>query len=143
MSIVLPLSLRGERVTTRELKQLYYLEREIEDGERRLAELKEKGYSARTSKLEAIPGGGNGSSVETVGTEIADFENALNAKKAEVQRLNDFIDGTEDSLIRQILTYKYRENCSWYSVARKVGGYNTNESVRKACARYLERSSKK
>lgn len=130
-------------MTTRELKQLYYLEREVAEDERKLAELRTKGYSAKTSKLNAVPAGEFGSSVEALGTELADLELALERKREEVERLNGFIDGTEDSLIRQILIYKYRENCSWHSVARKVGGYNTNESVRKACVRYLKKTSKK
>lgn len=127
-------------LTANELSQLYYLDREIADDERRLAEARSRAYVAKSSKIDAMPGGEYGSSVETAGTEIVDLENSVRVKREERERLKRFIDETPDSLIRQILRYRYEHHCSWHAVARRVGGGNTNESVRKAAQRYLEKS---
>ncbi|MBQ8893384.1 MAG: hypothetical protein IJ043_03130 [Clostridia bacterium] len=127
-------------MTAQELSQLYYLEREIAEEEERLAEVRARGYTAKGSKLDAMPGGEVGSSVEAIGSEIVDLERRIAAKRRELARLKDYISTVPDSLIRQILHYRYELRCSWHGVARRVGGGNTNESVRKAAHRYLQKN---
>lgn len=130
-------------LTANELSQLYYLDREIADDERRLAEARSRAYAAKNSKLDAMPGGELGSSVEAAGSEIVDLERSIRAKREERDRLKRFIEDAPDSLMRQILHYRYECRSSWHGVARRVGGRNTNESVRKAAHRYLEKTEKK
>lgn len=51
-----------------------------------------------------------------------------------------FLNTVTDSYIRRIITFRYIDHMSWNRVADKVGGGNTEDSVRKALDRYLEKS---
>lgn len=51
----------------------------------------------------------------------------------------DFIESVEDSHIRMIITYRVIENYSWQQVAEAMGGGNTEDSVKKAFYRFLDR----
>lgn len=55
------------------------------------------------------------------------------------EEVESYIDAISDSYIRQIFTYKYIEGLSWKSVARKLGGYNTSDSVRMAAKRFFNK----
>ena len=105
-------------MTTRELGQLYYLKREIAMYEREIAHLRRNR--------------------EDDGAEI---ETALREKKKSAEqerlRLELFIAGIPDSLVRQIFTLRFCESYSWAQVALAVGGGNTADGVRMICTRYL------
>lgn len=51
----------------------------------------------------------------------------------------DFIESIEDSRMRMIVTYRIIENYSWSQVADAMGGGNTEDSVRKAFVRFVEK----
>lgn len=51
-----------------------------------------------------------------------------------------FIGTVSDSFIRRIITFRYVDHMSWNRVADKMGGGNTEDSVRKALDRYLEKT---
>lgn len=57
----------------------------------------------------------------------------------EYNRLTCFIAGVEDSLIRQILRFRYIDMFSWNEVAKRVGGNNTADGVRKIAERFVQR----
>ena len=57
-------------------------------------------------------------------------------KILEVER---FMNTVEDSLTRRIIYFRYVEHLPWNKVADKVGGGNTEDSVRKTLDRYLEK----
>lgn len=50
----------------------------------------------------------------------------------------EYIEGIDDSLIRQILTYRYINGLSWTQVAAHIGGGNTADSVRMAHNRFFQ-----
>ena len=50
-----------------------------------------------------------------------------------------FINSVDDSLTRRIIYFRFIEHLSWKKVADKVGGGNTEDSVRKTLDRYLEK----
>lgn len=52
--------------------------------------------------------------------------------------VNNFIDGIEDSLVRQIITLRYIEGLNWYEVSDRIGENSTSESVRKIAERYIK-----
>lgn len=56
-----------------------------------------------------------------------------------VFEIDKFMNTVTDSLIRRIIYYRYIEHFSWNMVAAKIGGNNTEDSVRKALDRYLEK----
>ena len=43
--------------------------------------------------------------------------------------------------LRVILRYRYVEGLDWWGVADKIGGNETNETVKKAAQRYLDKIS--
>ena len=112
-------------MTKKDLSQLYYLNREIEEQQRRLAELETLSTSC-TSQITGMPQiSGVSDKIAKYAVEIADIKNLLdlNLKKCfyELKRLNRFILGIEDSQMRLILTLRYINRLSWQQVAISIG----------------------
>lgn len=122
-------------VSREELSQLKYLNREIEGEKRRLAELRNRINSRMGATLSPAE-------QEWLRAEIATAEKLIDSKilyaMAEYNRLNRYIASVDDSLIRQILAYRYINNFTWVQVAMHIGGGNTEEGVRKAHDRFLK-----
>lgn len=130
-------------MTLKELSQLYYLKREIEMDQRRLRELDAKAMPG----AQVITGMPHGSNVADIvgryAVEIADLRGIIEAKQQqcihERNRLERYIAGIDDSLLRQIFTYRFVNGLPWGQVAACIGGGNTVDSVRMACYRYVEK----
>ena len=128
-------------MTLKELSQLYHLNREIEMDKQRLRELEAKtlpGAQVITNMPHA-PG-----VVDKVGqyaAEIADLRGIIEAKHKqclyERNRLERYIAGIDDSLLRQVFTYRFVNGLPWEQVAVSVGGGNTGAGCRMMCRRYL------
>lgn len=56
-----------------------------------------------------------------------------------VSDIEEFLNGIEDSFIRRIINLRVIEQLSWNKVADKMGGYNTEDSVRMAFERFLKK----
>ncbi len=130
-------------MTIKELSQLYYLEREIEMDKRRLKELEAKAVPG-AQKLTGMPGSSGVSDVVgDCAAEIADLRGIIEAKHRqclyERNRLERYISSVDDSLIRQIFTYRFVNGLTWNQVAACIGGDNTADGVRKAAKRYLKK----
>ena len=125
----------------KELSQLYWLNREIEEQQRRLAELESLATSCAYQITGMPKGRGVDDKLAKYVAEIADLRSLidLNIKKCfyELNRLNRYINSLEDSLIRQILSLRYINRLSWLQIAFSVGGNNTADGVRKAHDRFL------
>ena len=128
-------------MTARELKNLYYLKKEIKEQQRRLAEL-EAAATNCSSKITGLPSGeGISDRIGNYAAQIADLRALLdlNVKKSfyELNRLIRYIGGIEDPLIRQIMIYRFENHMSWQQIERAIGGNNKAESLRKKLYRYL------
>ena len=131
-------------MTKKELSQLYYLNREIEENQRRLQEL----MAFAEGKAVEITGMPKASGIYDIigdcAAEIADLKNiiALNTQRCwyELSRLRRYIDSVEDSQMRMILTLRYVNGLKWQQVAFSIGGGNTADSVRLAHDRFLKAS---
>ena len=134
-------------MTLKELSQLYWLNREIEQDKKRLEELRAQS-SISAAKLTGMPRSGavEGSSIDRYIAEIVDLEAIISAKLIqclhERNRLERYIADIPDSLTRQIFTLRFINGLSWLQVAYSVGG-NTESSVRMLCTRYIEQENKK
>ena len=131
-----------ERMTLKELSQLYWLNREIEMDQQRLREL----------ELKALPGAqvltgmphapGVVDKVGTYAAEIADLRGIIEAKHQqclyERSRLERYISSINDSLLRQIFTYRFVNGLPWEQVAACIGGGNNAGNVRMLCYRYIK-----
>ena len=136
-------------MTLKELSQLYYLNREIERDKKRLEDLKAQSRSISASKITGMPRGGSiaGSSIDRYIAEIVDLEAIISAKITqclhERNRLERYIADIPDSLTRQIFTLRFINGLPWLQVAYGIGGYNTEDSVKKICYRYVEKENEK
>ena len=131
-------------MTKRELSQLYWLNREIEEDKRKLTEL-EAAAEGGTAKITGMPHvSGNGRSIENYTVLIAEQRDLIEAKIRQTvilyNRLNRYIATVPDSLMRQILSLRYINGLSWFQVAQHIGGGNTADSVRKAHDRFLQKT---
>lgn len=54
--------------------------------------------------------------------------------------VEEFVSGIKDSHIRRIVTLRVVEGLSWNDVAKKIGGGNTEGSVKMAYQRFMEKS---
>ena len=132
-------------MTVKELSQLYYLNREIEMDKRRLAELEMLASHPKARNLDAMPHApGYGDALARCVAEIVDLKAIISAKQQqciyERNRLERYISGIPDSLTRQIFALRFINGFSWHQTAMRVGGGNTDESVRKRVYRYLQSS---
>lgn len=133
-------------MTLKELSQLYYLNREIEMDKNRIEELRAKAEST-SSPLTGMPGNKNPENrLERYIAELVDLEAIVTAKQLqcihERNRLERYIADIEDSLTRQIFTLRFINGLSWIQVGFRVGGGNTDKTVRMNCYRYLNRDKK-
>lgn len=129
-------------MTKRELSQLYYLNREIAEQERRLKELESAAESA-TQRITGMPnGGGMMDKISHYATEIAYLKGIIQCSRDrcwyELAKLTEYINSVDDCLVRMVLTLRHVNGLSWLQVATSIGGDNTADGVRKIHDRYLE-----
>lgn len=56
-----------------------------------------------------------------------------------LNQVEEFITSIEDSRMRRIVTLRFVDNLSWGRVADRIGGGNTEDSVKKSFYRFMER----
>lgn len=131
-------------MTLKELSQLYYLNREIEMDQRRLKELELKAVSCSPALTGMPRAPGVGDRVGNYAAEIVDLKGIIEAKLQqciyERSRLERYISTIDDSLTRQIFTYRFVNGLPWSQVAACVGDGYTAEAVRQTAHRYIKRN---
>ena len=129
-------------MTLKELSQLYYLNREIEMDKRRLQDLEVKAVSCSADLTGMSHASGVSDRVGRYAADIVDLKGIIEAKLQqciyERSRLERYIVEIDDSLLRQIFTYRFVNGLPWKQVAACVGGGNTSDGCRMAVHRYLE-----
>ena len=112
----------GKRMTQKELEQLYWLNREIESEQARLMQL--NGALFYGKKAPGLPQM-DAYEREAVRGELEECRVLLQARieraAKEYRRLCEFIDSVEDSLMRQILSFRYINGLPWQQVAFMIG----------------------
>lgn len=130
------------KITKKELSQLYYLKREIRSDERRLQDLKDAATKI-TQSISGMPGSGRKSDKTAIAAEISDLEKIISSKKrmciAHYNMIARYVAGIDDSMMRQIVMYRHLDMMKWRDIAQKIGGGNTEDGIRKAYTRYLEK----
>ena len=112
-------------MTKKELSQLYWLNREIEEEKRKLRELE----AAATSNAATITGlphvSGAHDKIGDMAILIAEQRDLIDLKVRqsviEYNRLNRYIAGVEDAQMRMILSLRYVNGMSWQQVAFAIG----------------------
>lgn len=134
-------------MTLNELSQLYWLNREIEMDQERLAELEQKATSISSPNLSGVPGSSNhfDNKIQRYVADIVDLQMIILAKQQqcihERNRLERYIATIPDSLTRQVFTLRFINGLPWRQVAAHIGGNNTEDSVKKTCYRYIDKSN--
>lgn len=127
-------------MTKEELKQLTYIDKDIDRLRERIEQL-ESEVEKVTQRLRVAPAAT--SQDDYLKEILIDLKDKMTAKiqdmAAQKMIIEDYLLGIDDSLLRMILSYRYVDMLSWYDVALKVGGGNTTESVRKISDRYFEK----
>lgn len=130
-------------MTIHELSRYYYLSKLIEEEERHVADLEAR----------LMPGGVDMSGMpknpspknmmEEIIPLIVELRDEIEKQKLEYMiersRLERYIRSVEDYNVRLIMQYRFVDFMTWQQVARRVGGRNTADSVRKLCERYLKK----
>lgn len=115
-----------------DLKGIYYANKEIERLKRRIEEL-ETAVMSVTTKNDGMPKGNN--KTNYLIEDLVDTKELLRLKVQSLMINKDmaerYISSIPDPLIRLILAHRYIDNLSWYQVACRIGGDNTEESVKK------------
>ena len=128
-------------MTVKELSQLYQLNREIDREKERIRQLRDAATNS-AAKISGLPHASCLSDKTAIAASIADSEAIIEAKVklcvVEYNRLCRYVAGIDDSLIRQIISFRFIDGMTWRSVAHSVGGGNTEDSVRQAFHRFIK-----
>lgn len=124
----------------RDLKQVYYVKKEITMWQEKLKELED--ISLKSPKLDGMPRApGKSNPTANKAEEIAEIKEIIEELEyralKEAKRIYEYIRDLDDSLVRQIIIYRCIELKSWAEVADAIGGGNTEDSVRKRYERHL------
>ncbi len=139
-------------MTLKELSQLYWMKREIEENKRRLEELEAMASSPKAQNIDLFRRKSNMPHVPSHGdalarcvAEIVELKAIIAAKQRrcirERNRLERYIAGIPDSLTRQIFTLRFVNGLSWAQIAARIGN-NTPDSLRMTCNRYIASTNK-
>jgi len=119
-------------MTEEELKQLYWLKKEIKQIDNELQKLENMSLT-KSHILTGLPFGNDKSDiVANYSCDIVDLETKLKEKKQKcidnVAKVEDFIDNIEDSQIRQIFRFRHINGLSWDDIASEMNMHRTTVS---------------
>lgn len=126
-------------MTKEELKQIYYINKEIKMWQKELEQLQCRSL-VKGQEITDMPfDGGTSDKVGDMAVEMADIESIIRGKLAEVQmqrkRIIGYINGIDDSLLRQIMFLRNVSCMNWNQVARELG--NTENCVKQIYSRHF------
>lgn len=131
-------------MTLRELSKLYYLKKLIERDTMRISELEAR-LSPGGMNLTGMPRSASPkNTMEEVIPLLVDLKERLRSEQAkyidERKAIENYINSVDDYLIRCILSCRFVDLMTWNQTALYIGGGNTENSVKKACYRFLKKS---
>lgn len=138
----------GEKgLTKKELSQLYWLNREIEEEKRKLSEL-EAAAAGCTAKITGLPHvSGVHDKIGDLGILIAEQRDLIDLKVRqsviEYNRLNRYIASVDDAQMRMILSLRYVNGLSWQEIAANMGQEGDGSTQRKKHDKFLHQLSLK
>ncbi len=129
------------QMTNKRLKNLYYLNRDIDRLTRKIAEL-ESIAEGTTTRITGLPAGCIvNDKVGTCAARLIVLREQLEEKQKsasiEYEEITYYIENLDDPLMRQIMQYRHVNCLPWEEVANLIGGGNNAGSVRTAHWRFL------
>ena len=138
--------IRGERLTREELKQIYYINNEIKMWQKELDRLECKSLVKGQEITDMPRGSGTSDKVADLAIEKADIKLIIEGKLKEIQlqrkRIIEYIDSIDDSLLRQIMFFRNISCMTWKQIASELGGYNSEECIKKIYQRHFRKDGK-
>ncbi|MBE7015926.1 MAG: hypothetical protein E7417_03800 [Ruminococcaceae bacterium] len=136
----------GREMTNEMLCEAFYLEKEIEQWKKELEKLKSASLTPQLSmENTTVKGGKIKDSTGDLASEIADLERKIRKEVYRLIRLKnriaEYIMGIEDSQTRLIFHMRVYDLMTWNDIADKIGGMNSEDSVKKRYYRYLKKTS--
>lgn len=133
-------------MTIKDLQELTYLDQLIDMEREKLEALREQlGLkSPAITDMPKAPGARDkiGDIVPGIVDEFRKIQADLRELEDKRGQLGDFIRKLPNVRVRCIMTLRYIDHLSWAEVAARIGGRETEDSVRKTASRYLEARSK-
>lgn len=129
-----------------DLMKVYYLDKEIAEWKEEIKRIRDSAMP-RGVRFDAtgIGGGKYADKVAQAAAMVADVEKKLKKKLVELEiarsEIIRYIMNIDDSQTRLIFKLRCLDNMSWNEVADRVGGMNSEYSVKKRFYRYLEKCS--
>ncbi len=132
-------------MTKEELKQIYYINKEILMWQKELDRLECKSL-VKGQEITDMPfGSGNSDKVADLAIEIADTKAVIRGMLAEIQiqrrKIIDYIESIDDSLLRQIMFLRNVSCMNWNQVARELG--STENCVKQIYSRHFKTEKEK
>lgn len=133
-------------MTIKELSQVYELQREIDYYDRKIDELRAERTNISAPPFDREPAGkndgpGRENKIVKLTEEITDLEELLRLHRqqrtVECQRLERYIAGVDDPVVRQIMHGRFADLKPWPQIAKEM--HYTAEAVKKRLYRYLEK----
>lgn len=134
-------------MTLKELSKLYYLNKLIERDTNRLAELEAR-LSPGSMNMSGMPKNPSPkNAIEEIIPLIIEMKDRIVAEQtkyvSERKAIEDYINTIDDYQMRLIMSYRFIDLLTWNQTALLIGGGNTEDSVKKACYRFLRKFDKK
>lgn len=114
-------------MTSQALNQLYYLRREVKMWRKHLEEL--------DAQIRRTPARARAMLADTRGI----VEVRLHRCAEEMGELEQYIADIPDDFTRRVFAYRFMDGLSWIQVADRLGGWNSEENLRKIASRYMKR----
>ena len=134
-------------MTVRKLSKLYYLKKLIERDQTKLKEI-ELRLEPGGMNMTGMPHGPTSKNmIEELMPVMIEMQEKIKEEWreyiAEKKIIEDYISTVDDYHVRYILLARFVDLMKWPEIAQKLGGNNTEDSVKKMCYRFLENSEKK
>lgn len=118
-------------MTEREIKQAFYLSREILNGEKELLALKNT-IRLKCGKLSSDD------EIIQLAKQVNQLEERLEKCVGLREDIKNFVEGIDDDFLRQIIKCRYIDCMSWRDTAQITGGYNSGNGLREMVQRYFK-----
>lgn len=132
-------------MTIEDLRELFYLDKLIDYENEQLDNLRAK-LDLHSPAISDMPkASGAKDKIGEVVPEIVDKTRQIEMDVRDLEErrncLQEFIRVLPNIRIRLIMSLRFIDRLPWTMVAEKIGGMETEDTVKKACYRYLENQS--
>lgn len=129
-------------MTKTELKQIFYLNKEIEMWQKELDKIQCKSLVKCQIITDMPRGGGTGDKTADIAIEVACIEKIISGKLLDIQyqrkKIINYINSIDDSLLRQVMFFRNVSCMQWTQIANELGGGNTENGVKQMYSRHFK-----